>query len=138
MLGPVRIFAIATLLACTVLSPLRGQSPAPPTAQVRDLEIPRLTTRPKLDEFLHGASRADMKRVDDFRQQNPGDGTPVSLRTTAFLGYDDNNFYAVFVCESPAGQTRARMSPIVKGVKKETYIVIALNIFAPRHPGVDD
>ena len=124
------------MLACMVLWPLRGQSPAPPTAQVRDLEIPRLTARPKLDDFLHGASRADMKRVDDFRQQNPGDGTPVSLRTTAFLGYDDTNFYAVFVCESPTSQTRARMARR-EDVLSDDTVGLFLDTFHDRRHGYE-
>ena len=83
---------------------------APPTAQVKDLAIPKIATRPKLEEFLDGQARADMKRVDGFRQRQPGDGDPVSRATAAWLGYDEKNLYAVFVCESPAGETRARMS----------------------------
>src|SRR5262249_29691793 len=65
---------------------------------------------PKLEEFLDGAGRADMKRVDDFRQRSPGDGVPASRKTSAWIGYDDKNLYAVFVCDSPAGQVRARLS----------------------------
>jgi len=51
-----------------------------------------------------------MLRVDDFRQRQPGDGVPVSRKTSAWIGYDNVNFYAVFVCDSPPGQRRARMS----------------------------
>jgi hypothetical protein len=51
-----------------------------------------------------------MKRIDDFRQRQPGDGVPASHKTSAWIGFDDQNFYAIFVCESPAGQTRARMA----------------------------
>jgi len=101
---------------------------APATVQVKDLKIPKLASRPQLEEFLNGRSRDDMKRVDDFRQRQPGDGVPVSRKTTAWIGYDNVNFYAVFVCESPAGQTRARMakredifSDDVVGVILDTY-----------------
>ena len=101
---------------------------APATVQVKDLKIPKLASRPQLEEFLNGRSRDDMKRVDDFRQRQPGDGIPVSRKTTAWIGYDNVNFYAVFVCESPAGQTRARMakredifSDDVVGVILDTY-----------------
>ena len=34
---------------------------------------------------------------------------PVSQKTSAWIGYDDKNFYTVFVCESPAAVTRARL-----------------------------
>lgn len=78
-------------------------------AQIKTASIPRIATRPQLEEFLNGHSRADMLHVDDFRQRQPGDGKPVSRGTEAWLGYDEKNLYAVFVCKSPAGQTRARM-----------------------------
>jgi hypothetical protein len=69
-----------------------------------------------------------MKRVDDFRQRQPGDGVPASRKTEAWIGYDDQNFYAVFVCQSPPGETRARLakredifSDDVVGVILDTY-----------------
>ncbi|MBZ5576829.1 MAG: carbohydrate binding family 9 domain-containing protein [Acidobacteriia bacterium] len=89
-------------------------SPPPPiptaTAQIKELEIPRIQSRPRLDQFLNGQSRSDMKRVDDFRQRQPGDGVPSSSPTAAWLGYDEKSFYVVFRCSSPRGQTRARLS----------------------------
>ena len=51
-----------------------------------------------------------MKRIDDFRQRQPGDGVPVSQPTTAWLGFDQQNFYAVFRCTVDPGKIRARMS----------------------------
>ena len=51
-----------------------------------------------------------MKRVDDFRQRSPGDGVPASRKTEAWIGYDDQNFYVVFACQLPAGETRARLA----------------------------
>jgi hypothetical protein len=96
--------------------------------QIKDIEIPKLRSRPRLEEFLNGASRADMKHVDDFRQRAPGDGSPASRKTHAWIGYDEKNLYAVFVCESPAGATRARMakredifSDDVVGIILDTY-----------------
>ena len=53
---------------------------------------------------------AEMVRVTGFRQREPGDGTPVSRKTTAYLGYDDKNFYTVFVCEERPGKVRARLN----------------------------
>jgi hypothetical protein len=78
------------------------------TAQIKDIRIPKIQAPPKLEQFLDGTGRSDMKRIDDFRQRSPGDGVPVSQKTAAFLGYDDKNLYAVFVCEAP--QLRARLS----------------------------
>ncbi len=71
---------------------------------------PKLTSPPRIEQFLGGAWRADLRRIDDFRQRQPGDGVPVSRKTSAWIGYDDRNFYAVFVCDAPPGQTRARLA----------------------------
>ena len=111
-----RSAAVALWLG-TLIVPLHTQ-PAPPPpaptqikpAQIKDLHIPKLTTPPRLEQFLGGASRADLRRIDDFRQRQPGDGVPVSRKTSAWIGYDDRNFYAVFVCDAPPGQTRARLA----------------------------
>ena len=103
-----RRVAICQLCLGALSVTLRAQSP--PTAQIKDLQIPKIQRPPKLDEFLNGGARPDMKRVDDFRQRQPGDGIPSSQKTAAWVGYDDKNLYAVFVCASPPGQTRARLS----------------------------
>jgi hypothetical protein len=106
----VRHTAGLLLLGSLIVSLHAQLSPLPSTTQVRDIQVPKLTSPPRLEQFLGGASRGDMKRVDDFRQREPGDGVPVSRKTSAWIGYDAQNFYAVFVCESPPGQTRARMA----------------------------
>ena len=93
-----------TLFGCVRLM----EAQAPVLAQAKDIRIPKIDRKPVLEEFLNGNSRADMKRIDDFRQRQPGDGKPVSRKTSAWIGYDDKNFYVVFVCESPKGKTRAR------------------------------
>ncbi len=97
-------------------------------AQIKDIQIPKLRSRPRLEQFLNGASRADMKHIDDFRQRQPGDGVPSTRKTVAWIGYDDQNFYAVFVCHSAVGETRARLakredifSDDVVGVILDTY-----------------
>ena len=103
-------------------------TPPPPVTQIKDIQIPRIDRPPKLEEFLDGKGRADMKQVDDFRQRNPGDGIPASRKTSAWIGYDDKNIYAVFLCESPPGQTRARFakredifSDDLVGIMLDTY-----------------
>lgn len=49
-----------------------------------------------------------MLKVTGFVQRNPYDGRPVSRRTEAYLGYDNKNFYAVFVCFDDPKKVRAR------------------------------
>ena len=48
--------------------------------------------------------------MTDFRQREPGDGVPASQRTTAYLGYDDDNLYVIFVCADDPAKVRANIA----------------------------
>jgi len=74
------------------------------------LRIPRVAQPPRLADYLEGAPREAGVRVSGFRQYEPGDGTPVSQDTTAWLSYDHRNLYVVFLCREEPGQIRARMT----------------------------
>src|SRR5262245_1676191 len=89
-------------LCCAILSVT--------THAQKEVQVPKISRPPALEEFLNAQSREDMRRIDDFRQRQPGDGVPVSHKTTAWIGYDDRNFYAIFVCQMPPGLLRARLS----------------------------
>ena len=92
------------LLATAIV--LHAQTSVP---QDRALQIPRISSPPRIEEFLNGRSRADMRRIDDFRQREPGDGVSVSRKTVVWIGYDNKNFYSVFVCDAPPDATRAHL-----------------------------
>ena len=78
------------------------------------LTIPRLQRAPVLEDFLgmkpQGEAALQMAKVTGFTQRNPHDGEDVSEPTDAYLGYDQKNLYAVFVCFDDPKQVRARMS----------------------------
>jgi hypothetical protein len=97
----------SAILLLVALSPsaLWGQTHEPPT-----LQISRVSTPPKLDDFVSGNIPSGYTKITDFRQREPGDGTPVSQGTTAYVGYDDRNFYAVFVCQQDPSALRANMT----------------------------
>ncbi len=84
---------------------LGGTAQALPPA----FRIPRVSQPPKLEDFLDGTSREAEVRITGFRQREPGDGTPISQETSAYLSYDDKNLYVIFVCKDEPGQVRARM-----------------------------
>jgi hypothetical protein len=118
---------VALAVSLPVLS-VAASAQAPATVQIKDIQIPKVASRPQLEEFLNGQGPSDMKRIEGFLQRQPGDGVPVSRKTTAWIGYDETNLYTVFVCESPQGQTRARIarredifSDDVVGVIVDTY-----------------
>ena len=81
----------------------------PPT-----LIIPHLARPPTLEQFLtmspEGDNAQQMAKVTGFVQRNPHDGEAVTERTEAYLGYDEKNLYAVFVCYDDPRKVRARMS----------------------------
>lgn len=75
------------------------------------LVIPRLAHSPALEDFLtmkpQGDVAPNMARVTHFLQREPHDGEPVTQPTEAFLGYDEKNLYAVFVCHDDPAKVRA-------------------------------
>jgi hypothetical protein len=75
------------------------------------LFIPRLARGPVLEDFLtmqpEGEAAQQMAKVTRFRQREPHDGEPVTEPTEAYLGYDERNLYAVFVCHDDPAKVRA-------------------------------
>ena len=80
----------------------------PPVQTSRDLHIMRVSTPPVLDDYINGAPPDGEMPVSHFIQRNPDDGKPASSETKAWLSYDAENLYVVFVCRSPVRELRAR------------------------------
>ncbi len=104
ILGILLVFATATEVSAQVTAP------PPDTAKIPLSKIPRMHRAPKLEDFLENHPREAELTVSDFRQNIPGDGTPATESTTAYLSYDEKNLYAVFVCQDEAGAVRAHLS----------------------------
>jgi hypothetical protein len=103
--------AAALVVAMGLSSPLLATSP-PAFGQVT---IPRVSSPPPLEEFLEmkpsPAWEGKLAKIDRFIQRTPSDGEPVSQRTEAYLGYDDKNLYAIFICfDNEPKKIRARLS----------------------------
>jgi hypothetical protein len=113
-MGPlVRNCFLGILVVCAAAARLSAQAtaaPPPNGAKIPLSRIPRVHQAPKLQDFLEDHPREAELKVTDFRQNTPGDGTPATERTTAFLSYDDKNLYAVFLCHDEPGQVRAHLS----------------------------
>ncbi len=105
VLGIIFVFA-----AVTGVSARAQATPPPNEAKIPLSKIPRVHRAPKLEDFLENHPREAELTVTDFRQNSPGDGTPATEPTTAYLSYDDRNLYAVFVCRDEAGMVRAHLS----------------------------
>ena len=79
------------------------------------LQIPRLASAPKLEDFMEMKPSATwdgkLVKVEGLKQRIPSDGAPVSQRTVVYLGYDDKNLYAIFVCfDTEPEKIRARLA----------------------------
>jgi hypothetical protein len=58
---------------------------------------------PKIEDFLENHPREAELAVHDFRQNSPGDGTPATEATSAYLSYDEKNLYVAFDCKDAVG-----------------------------------
>ena len=109
------VVAFAGLWVWGGLCVLAQTVPIASAAVVGNVRIPRVETAPKLEDFLGMEPGGDWKgklaKVQGFRQRVPSDGAPSTELTETYLGYDDKNLYAIFVCfDSKPGLIRARLS----------------------------
>ena len=129
--------AAVVLWLGTLIVSLHSQPvpPPPSPAQIKDVQIPKLTSPPRIEQFLGGASRADLRRIDDFRQRQPGDGVPVSRKTSAWIGYDDRNFYAGEMFSRPVILASCGVKPEIFSVmygQKEFSLLVGMPRYNPK------
>ena len=118
------------LLALVLSAPvLPAFAASPDSAAIR---IQKLSAPPKLEDFLGGRVPDGMTPVTGFRQREPEDGQPASRETKAFLGYDDQNFYAVFLCKEDPAKVRARMSKR-ENIMGDDVVGVILDTFHDHH-----
>jgi hypothetical protein len=129
-------------------------SVAPAVAQEGDqggrdrvLEISRVDGPPSLEAYLAAAAGADAGRqasdgsrasspatgvaVTGFRQRQPRDGAPASQPTTAYVSYDDDNLYVVFVCTDDPDAVRAAVSRR-EDLENDDVVGVSLDTFFDR------
>jgi hypothetical protein len=105
---------LPVFLNAWALSPVTVQA-APGAAGTRaEVHVPRVQTPPRIEDFLEMKPRDELvgklAKVEKFTQYIPTYGAPISQHTEAYLGYDDKNFYAVFVCfDTEPGKIRAHL-----------------------------
>jgi hypothetical protein len=110
------IFGLAAVLT-VMFKPLhvRAANPDAPNANVV-LTIPHVSEAPRLEDFLdmrpNSKWEGKLAKVDNFIQRLPSDGQPISQKTEAYLGYDDKNFYCIFVAfDAEPGKVRGHKVP---------------------------
>jgi hypothetical protein len=108
---------IAKALCCAaaIVMALPGVLLATSSATFRQINIPRVTAPPPLEDFLQmkpsAAWEGKLAKVDRFIQRTPSDGELTTHPTEAYLGYDDKNLYVIFICfDREPQKVRARLS----------------------------
>lgn len=94
--------------------------------------IPRIAVAPRIDDFLRGAPAENQEVIGGFRQFRPGDGTPATRETTAYLSYDDRNLYVVFVCDDDPRLVRAHLAKR-EDISNDDQVALYLDTFQDRH-----
>jgi len=70
-------------------------------AENNSLTIPRIDGVPTLADFAgmspNSSLARSMSKAENFTQREPDVGEPSSQRTEVYIGYDDENFYTIFL-----------------------------------------
>lgn len=93
-----------------------------------NLQIPRAIKPPVLADYVSGVPDNAGVEITDFRQNKPGDGTPASQVTKAYLSYDSDNFYAVFIAKDDPALVRSRMAKR-ENFFGDDYVILELDTF---------
>lgn len=106
-----RLFAVL-LVSFALTSTITSNSAS---AADESLSIPRIDNEPSLTDFANmkpATSLArSMARVGNFVQRTPDDGDPATQRTEVYIGYDQQQLYAIFLAfDSDPDQIRANLS----------------------------
>ncbi len=100
-----RTLALAVLLTIAAAGRVGAAGAERPT-----ITIPRTTEPPVLSRYLDGRTTPPGVRITGLVQREPGDGVPSSVETMAFLSYDEDHLYAVFICKDDPAKIRANMT----------------------------
>src|ERR1700704_2621350 len=92
------------------------------------VRLPRISTPPRLADYIGSAPHDQELRIADFRQREPNDGAAATLETTAYLSYDTHNRYAVFVGKEEARLIRSHVSRREE-IEDDDRVSIALDTF---------
>jgi predicted porin len=131
-----RLTILAVVIACSLACWAKGDALLPVPANFGKLSIPRVATPPPLEAFLDmkpsAAWEGKLAKADHFLQRVPHDGEPSSQATETYFGYDDKNFYAIFICfDNEPGKIRARLSRR-EDIWDDEFVELLLDTFHDR------
>jgi hypothetical protein len=124
------------MLRVVLILCLLGGAPAaaqtPPAAPEQTIRIPRAGTPPTLEDYLDGTPRTDEAAITAFVQREPGDGVPASQPTEAYVSYDDQHLYVIFVArDSEPERVRASLTRR-EGFSNNDWVGLMLDTFQDR------
>ncbi len=125
---------LGLILRTLIAVPLVICLPAPAAAQAPPtVRIPRVAKPPVLEDFADGTGRTPdgWLRITGFVQREPGDGVPASQPTTAYLGYDNDHLYVLFVCRDDPAKIRAHLTKR-EAIMGDDIVGVALDTFRDR------
>ena len=100
---------------------------APPSFS-NAVKIPWVPLGPSIEDFTAPNPSVAAARVNSFRQREPGEGSPISEETTAYLAYDSDYLYAVFVCRDGSSEVRGRLAPR-DAITEDDHVAVYLDTF---------
>ncbi len=104
-----------SLMVCSLCIALSPVFLSPAYAADSGVTIPKIDREPFFTDFSGmrpGTALANsMAKVENFVQREPDDGGAATQRTEAYIGYDEEQFYAIFLAfDTDPEQIRANLS----------------------------
>ncbi|MDP6097133.1 MAG: DUF5916 domain-containing protein [Gammaproteobacteria bacterium] len=104
-----------SLMVCSLCIALSPVFLSPAYAADSGVTIPKIDREPFFTDFSGmrpGTALANsMAKVENFVQREPDDGDAATQRTEAYIGYDEEQFYAIFLAfDTDPEQIRANLS----------------------------
>jgi hypothetical protein len=110
--------------------------PSDLTNQAKTVHLTRVSKPPKLEDFLNGSAPPGYARIDDFRQNAPSDGAKATRETVAYLSYDDEHLYVIFLCKEEKAKLRARMANR-DDIQSDDEVAVYLDTFRDKQHVLD-
>ena len=119
-------FFISTVASEAAALAVSAQTPA----AREPLQIPRLTTAPKIDGVLDNPLwETQALRIDGFVQLTPKENGVPTEKTVAYLGYDEKNLYVAFrAYDSQVSKVRCSVTGRDKCIEDD-WVIIMLDTF---------
>ena len=94
-----------------------------------EIHAVKVSTSPKIDGVLDDAAWQEAAQLTGFYETRPGENVPPSVRTVAYIAYDDENLYFAFKAYDPKPRSiRATMTDRDQ-IDEDDYVGIELDTF---------